>query len=89
MVCYVCGKYTLPARQQNIADKMKSAYKYYFGCKVGDQDKKLVPYLICCNSCNTQLLRWAIRKQKKMPFAVPTIWREPTDHVTDCHFLLN
>ena len=66
---------------------MKTAYKCYFGCKVGDQDKKWAPH-ICCNSCNTQLLRWAVGKQKEMPFAVPMIWREPTDHVTVCYFCL-
>lgn len=85
--CYVCGKYTLPVHRRNIAHKMKIAYKHYFGCKVGDQDKTWAPH-ICCNACNTELLRWAAGKQKKMPFAVPMIWREQTDHVTDCYFCL-
>ena len=85
--CCVCGKYTLPAHRQNIAHTMKTAYKYYFGCKVGDQNKKWAHH-ICCNSRNTQLLRWAVGKQKKIPFAVPMIWREPTDYVTDCYFCL-
>ena len=66
---------------------MKIAYKYYFGCKVGDQDKKWAPQ-ICCNSCNTQLLRWVVGKQKKILFALLMIWREPTDHVTDSYFCL-
>ena len=85
--CYVRGKYALPAHRQNISHKMKIAYNCYLGCKVGDQNKKRALH-ICCNSCNTQLLRWAVGKQKKLPFAVPMIWREPTDHVTDCYFCL-
>ena len=85
--CCVCGKYTLPAHRRNIAYKMKIAYNCYFGYKVGEQNKKWAPH-ICCNSCNTQLLRRAAGKQKKMLFAVQMIWREPTDHVTDCYFCL-
>ena len=27
-------------------------------------------------------------KQKSLPFAVPTIWREPTNHANDCYFWL-
>ena len=83
--CCLCEKYTLPAHRRNIAHKIKIASNCYLGCKVGDQKKKWAPH-ICCNSCNTQLLRWAVGKQKKMSFAVPMIWREPTDHVTDCYF---
>lgn len=26
------------------------------------------------------------RRKKKMKFAVPRIWREPTDHINDCYF---
>ena len=77
----------MPAHRRNIAHKMKMAYNCYFGCKVADQNKKWAPH-ICCNSCNSKLLRWVFGKQKKMPFAIPRIWREPTDHVTDCYFCL-
>jgi len=24
-----------------------------------------------------------------MPFVIPVVWREPTDHVSDCYFCLN
>ena len=54
--CYVGEKYILLADQQNIAHKMKTEYKYYFGCKVDDPDKKWALH-ICCNSCNILLLR--------------------------------
>ena len=63
--CYIDKKYTLPAHQQNIENEMITAYKYYFGCKVADQNKKM-----STSFCHTQLHQWAIGKQIKMPFAV-------------------
>ena len=84
--CYVCGKYTLPAHRRNIAHKMKTAYKCYFSCKVGDQDKKW--HLKFAAFLQLSATPWAVSKQKKMPLAVPMIWREPTDHATDCYFCL-
>ena len=85
--CYICGKYTPSTHRRNISSKVKIAYKCYFGCAVGDQDKLWAPH-ICCNARKTQLLRWINKKQMKMPFAVPMIWREQTDHATDCYFCL-
>ena len=31
---------------------------------------------------------WLNGKQKSMPFAVPIIWRESTNHANDCYFCL-
>lgn len=63
------------------------AYKLYFGCELGDQDKSWSPHL-CCTNCQRNLTGWLKGTHKSMPFAVPMIWREPTDHVTDCYFCL-
>ena len=66
---------------------MRMAYKYYFGCKLGDQDKICAPH-ICCKTSNVELTQWLNGKRKGMPFAVPMIWREKTNHSTDCYFCL-
>ena len=57
--CYICGKYTTHDQRKNLASKVKTAYKYYFGCKVGDQDKSWAPH-ICLTVCNSGL-----RKEKE------------------------
>ena len=66
---------------------VKEAVESYFGCKVGDQDKKTAPH-VCCISCATILREWLYNKGRSMPFALPMIWRERTDHLTDCYFRL-
>ena len=80
--CYIYGQYTPPVHRRKLTPKVKLAYKFYFGCEVGDQDNKWSPR-ISCNACNTQLLRWLAGKKKKMPFGVPMVWREQADHFTD------
>lgn len=67
--------------------EIKKTYYAYFGCKLGDQDKLWAPHIIC-NTCSTSLRKWFSRKIKSMPFAVPMIWREPTNHATDCYFCM-
>lgn len=62
-------------------------YYAYFGCKVGDQDKQWAPHMVCI-TCASNLTSWFSGKIKSMPFAVPMIWREPTNHATDCYFCL-
>ena len=43
---------------------------------------------ISCNRCRTSLLFWLDGKRKQMLFAVPMVWREQSDHVTDCYFCM-
>ena len=70
-----------------LTTRTRKAYHQYFDCKVRDQEKPWAPH-ICCNSCVTALYEWLKKKRKAMPFAVPMIWREPTNQVNDCYFCL-
>src|SRR5258705_1433865 len=84
--CYVCGEFTLVAQRKPFTPLLRKAY-LYFGCKVGDDDKGWAPP-ICCNCCARTLTGWLKGTHKAMPFAVPMIWREPQNHVTDCYFCM-
>ncbi|KMQ86291.1 hypothetical protein RF55_14749 [Lasius niger] len=42
----------------------------------------------CCNRCSRNLRGWYDGIKKSMPFGVPMIWREPSNHATDCYFCL-
>ena len=85
--CYICGKFIVSLQKRVLTTRKRKVCHYYFGCKVGDQDKASAPH-ICCNSCVTALNEWLKKKRKAMPFAVPMIWREPTDYVDNCYFCL-
>jgi len=65
---------------------MKKCYENYFGCKVGDQDKIWAPNF-CCVTCARRLVAWA-KGSHCMTFAIPMVWTQPTDHVSDCYFCL-
>jgi len=49
---YICGEVTFSTRKCPLTSMVKKAYEGYFGCKVGDQDKKCAPH-VCCISCGT------------------------------------
>ena len=85
--CYICWEFTVSSQKRVFTTRTRKAYHQYFGCKVGDQEKPWAPH-ISCNSCVTALNEWLKKKRKAMPFAVPMIWREPTNHVNDCYFCL-
>ena len=85
--CYICGLFTPRSQRRNITDKVKQAYRLYFGCPVGDQDKNFAPHK-CCVTCAVTLCEWMNGKNRVMKFAVPVYWAEPKDHVTDCYFCL-
>lgn len=85
--CYICGEITFLAQKRKMTPIVKTAYEHYFGVKVGDQDKSWAPH-ICCNSCSVILREWLKNKNRAMAFAVPMVWREPTNHTDDCYFCL-
>ena len=84
--CYICGEVTLKKQRKCFTPFIKKCYELYFGCKVGDQERNWAPH-VCCNTCVKRLSDWS-RGSRHMNFAVPMIWREPKDHVTDCYFCL-
>ena len=85
--CYICSKINFASQKCNITAPVRKPYHLYFGCKIGDQDRNWAPH-ICCNICATNLWPWISRKRKCMPFAVPMVWREPTDHNSNYYFCM-
>ena len=85
--CYICGKYTPTIQQKNLTKSVKTAYKHYFKCQVGDQDKNWAPHFRCI-TCSSTLIMWMNGKRKQMTFGVPMIWREQVDHYSDCYFCM-
>ena len=41
-----------------------------------------------CKLCATRLGGWINRKGMAMHFAVPMVWRKPSNHSSDCYFCL-
>jgi hypothetical protein len=84
--CHVCDEYTIKSPRQSVTTLVKKEYELYFGCKLIDQDKKWAPH-ICYINCALRLRGWLKNKRKvSLPFAVPMVWRDLTNHVNDCYF---
>ena len=84
--CYMCGKVTFKSQRRSFTSLIKKCYEHYFGRKVGDHDKSWTPHFYCV-TCARRLAEWA-NGSRCMPFAIPMVWREPTDYVSDCCFCL-
>lgn len=85
--CYICAEVTFASQKCRLTAVVKKAYHLYFGCKIGDQDKSWAPHY-CCITCANYLRCWLSRKKKSMPFAVLIVWKEPTNHSSDCYFCM-
>ena len=88
--CYVCGYYISPQQKKhNVISETKFfiAYETYFGMKMGDQDKSWAAHF-CWGSFKSTLEGWMRGSCKCMQFAIPRIWREPTNHHDDCYFCM-
>ena len=77
--CYICGELTTKERKL-LPPLVRKAYELYFGCKVG----QVWAPGICCNSSSRTMIGWL----KGTPFAVPTVWREPRNHLDDVYFCI-
>jgi len=85
--CCVCGKVTLASQRRSIALLIKKAYHLYFGCKLAEQDKKWAPHFVC-KSCAICPGGWINCKEIALSFAIPMVWRETSDHSSNCYFCL-
>ncbi|KAJ8722855.1 hypothetical protein PYW07_006250 [Mythimna separata] len=84
--CYVCGILTFQKQRRNFTNLVLECYHQCFGFSVAHQDKFWAPH-VCCITCVKNLTDWK-KGARAMPFAVPMIWTEPRDHVSDCYFCL-
>ncbi|XP_058858437.1 uncharacterized protein LOC117432411 isoform X3 [Acipenser ruthenus] len=87
---YVCGQFIKTRAKKYSVEasaKMCEAYKAYFGMPVGDQDKPWAPHFTC-EHCKKTLEGWYRGEKRAMKFAIPRIWREPTDHSSNCYFCM-
>ena len=85
LFCYICGEFTLAGKRNQVTSFIKHAYYSYFGIELGDRDKFWAPHIVC-KSCTEYLRLWTKGKKISLKFGIPMIWREPTNHVTDCYF---
>ena len=53
--------------------------------KLGDQDESWAPHMVC-KRCTEHLRQWSKGTRESMNFGIPMIWREPSNHATDCYF---
>ena len=43
------------------------------------------PHMVC-KTCTEYLHHWTNGKKICVKFGIPMVWREPTNHATDCYF---
>ncbi|XP_044586080.1 uncharacterized protein LOC123266115 [Cotesia glomerata] len=88
--CFICGEF-IKVRSKKFALltnlKLCEAYEAYFNLKISNQNENWVPHFACV-SCKNTLEAWYRGENRHMKFAMPRIWREPSDHVHDCYFCM-
>jgi hypothetical protein len=77
--CYICGCYVIKKQERNITPFFKNMYFAHLKIKLGGQDKKLAPRVVCQTRAGNlrQLFRGI---HSSVPFSVPTVSREPHNH---------
>jgi hypothetical protein len=83
--CYICGQYTIKGQKRNITPLIKSLCLVYFNMRLGDQDKKFAPHILC-KTCVENLRQWYKGLLPSMSFGIPIVWREQINHFDNCYF---
>ena len=83
--CYICGEYNVVHNRKPVTTFIKRAYHAYFGMELGDQEIAWAPHMVC-KRCIEYLRQWTKGKKSSLKFGIPMVWREPTNHATDCYF---
>lgn len=84
--CNICGRFTSKNQKRPISNNLMEAYYLYFGFKI-EEEKAWAPQIVC-KSCEANLIGWLSGKKRDMPYTSPMIWKEQTDHVSDCYFCM-
>ncbi|GAB0086386.1 uncharacterized protein DMENIID0001_004390 [Sergentomyia squamirostris] len=83
--CFVCGNFATKSSRSNFTEGIQKAYWEYFDVPVV-LNKWWAPSTVC-TSCRTVLQLWSRGQKRRMPFSVPTVWKEPSGP-EDCFFCL-
>ena len=75
----------LTPKRKPVTNFVKQAYHVYFGMKLGDQDKGWAPNMVY-KSCTEYLRQWTMGTKNSLKFGIPMVWREQSNHATDCYF---
>ena len=60
--CYICRELTIIKYWRNMTDRDRGLYFAYFGCKIGDEDKRWATNHCCCD-CINDLNQWCSGKK--------------------------
>ena len=84
--CYVCGEFFAKRAKNTIGTTplVQEKYLAYFIMPVG---VTIRPHVIC-DYCRRTLEDCLRREKRTMRFVIPRIWREPSDHHTNCYFCM-
>ena len=77
----------LPNRHAKITDFVKKPQRDYIGVKLGDQDNPFATH-VCFKTWVKNLRDLRNSERKRMSFAIPLVWRDGKDHITDCYFCM-
>jgi hypothetical protein len=83
---YVCGCYVIKKQERNFTPFIKNLCFAYFKMKLGDQDKKWDPHVVC-KTCAENLRQWFKEIRSSMPYGILTVWTQPQNHYNDRYFL--